>query len=171
MLLPLYVGTIGKLPPLVKLSGCLDKHQAATLPAQCCLVGSAHHHAGDFTCALGHGSFHQSILHHLGLPRLVSGGSPTTQGGDSGATLLPSSLPRPFPDLTICWRFYEFAITNGFLLSSDLPPTDAVNNQHQANGYIIKVDNSPREDVVSKYLGLLHRGQFYESHWPPRRWH
>ena len=94
-----------------------------------------------------------------------------SQGRDSGAALVPSSLPEPFPDLTLCWRFYEFAITNSYLISSYLPPSDAANNEQKASGDIIKVDNSPREDGVSKYLGLLHRGNFYESHWPPRRWH
>ena len=97
------------------------------------------------------------------------GGSNQTEGGLAGASLIPESLPDQFSSITLCWRFYEFAITNGYLVSSDLKPEEA--SSEKKNVYILKVDNHPRTDGLSKYLGILYQGQFYKTHWPPRRWH
>ena len=100
------------------------------------------------------------------------GGSNQTEGGGlSGAFLIPESLPDSFSSITVCWRFYEFAITNGYILSSDLTPEEAQSENDLENVYILKVDNSPRRDGLSKFLGILYQGQFYKTHWPPRRWH
>ena len=99
------------------------------------------------------------------------GGSNHTEGGFAGASLKPESLPDSFSSITLCWRFYEFAITNGYLVSSDLTRDEAKGETDLKNVYILKVDNSPRTDGVSKFLGILHQGQFYQTHWPPRRWH
>ena len=97
-----------------------------------------------------------------------------SRGGSNhseGASFIPESLTDSFSSITVCWRFYEFAITNGYLVSSDLSPDEAKDENNLKNVYILKVDNRPRTDGLSKFLGILYQGQFYKTHWRPRRWH
>ena len=98
----------------------------------------------------------------------AEGGSIHSEGGVAGASYVSSAhLPHLFSSITVCFRFFEFAVTNGFLVSSDLSPEQAMDD----NDYILKVDNRPRVDGESKYLGILYQGQFYQTRWRPRRWH
>ena len=91
----------------------------------------------------------------------AEGGSIHSEGGVAGASYVPSAhLPHLFSSITVCFRFFEFAVTNGFLVSSDLSPEQAMDD----NDYILKVDNRPRADGESKYLGILYQGQFYQFH-------
>ena len=73
-----------------------------------------------------------------------------------GASLRSANLSGRLVDLTLCLRFYEFVITDGFLVES---------------GNLLRMQHKPREDGRSKYLRFLTYSGFYESVWSPRRWH
>ena len=90
--------------------------------------------------------FSASVIRVFSTSTDPQGWSNQTKGCFAGASLIPESLPDPFSS------FYEFAITNGYLVSSVLKPEEANGENQLKNVYIFKVDNRPRTDGLSRYL-------------------